>query len=347
MENEKIDYRKQKPSEVYAVKKTVIKQSKKGISAEEISENTGLNINTVRKTIRIYKDKGMEALKPKKRGRRVGEKRTLTPEQENHIRNAIVDKTPDQLKMKCCLWDRNSVKELILRQYGISMPIRTVGHYLKRWGFTVQKPVKKAKKQKPEQVEKWLNEEYPAVREQAKAEGAVIFWMDETAVQNECNYARGYAPKGQTPVLKIQTVKMHINMVSAINNEGKIFFKIYKEAMNGEIMKDFLCRIITVSSRKVFMICDNLKTHHSNMIRDWVSEHKDNLSLFFLPPYSPEYNPDEYLNHDLKQSIGSQTQADSIDDIQNNTNDFMSHLESNPSHVASYFDHPKVKIYKG
>jgi len=122
---------------------------------------------------------------------------------------------------------------------------------------------------------------------------------------------------------------MHINMVSAINNQGKLFFKIYKDAMNGDTIKDFLSRIITESDCKVYMICDNLKTHHSNMIRDWVSERKDQLSLFFLPPYSPEYNPDEYLNHDLKQSIGTQKQVDTVEDIQRNTTDFMSDLGKN------------------
>jgi transposase len=346
MENEKTDYRKASANEVYAVKKTVIKQWKNDVETKEIVNNTGLCINTVRKTIRIYKKFGMKNLTPKKRGRPVGTNKTLSPEQEREIRNIIIDKTPDQIKLKCCLWDRTSVQELIQRKYGILMPIRTVGEYLRNWGFTVQKPAKMAKKQKPEEVQKWLDEEYPAIKASSVAEKAVIFWMDETAVQNECNYARGYAPKGKTPVLKIQTVKMHINMVSAINNEGKIFFKIYKDAMNGEIMKDFLNRIIIEANRKVYMICDNLKTHHSNMIRDWIAERADRLSLYFLPPYSPEYNPDEYLNHDLKQSIGTQKQADSVEDITNNTEAFMSKLSDEPEHVAAYFDHPMVKSYK-
>lgn len=346
METEKKDYRKIESSSVYHTKKIVVNLWKKDTSTKEISEITGMCIETVRRTIRAYKQGGISCLKPKAKGRPKNSGKSLTGEQERELRNAIIDKTPDQMKMKCCLWDRASVKELIERKYGIIMPIRTVGDYLRRWGFTVQKPVKMAKKQQPEQVQKWLEEEYPAIKAASAAEKAVVFWMDETAVQNECNYARGSAPKGQTPTLRIQTVKMHINMVSAINNEGKLFFKIYKDAMNSEIMKDFLNRIITQSDRKVFMICDNLKTHHSNRIRDWVSERKDQLSLFFLPPYSPEYNPDEYLNHDLKQSIGTQKQADTVDDIRNNTTEFMNALEEKPEHVASYFDHNKVKSYK-
>lgn len=346
MEKVEVDYRKESSDSLYNTRKIVVRLWKKGTAPKEISVITGMCIDAVRKSIRLYKEHGTKGLRPKAKGRPAGSGKALTAEQEREIRNAIIDKTPEQLKMKCCLWDRASVKELIERKYGIVMPIRTVGEYLKHWGFTVQKPVKMAKKQQPEQVQKWLDEEYPAIKAASVKEKAIIFWMDETAVQNECNYARGYAPKGQTPVLKIQTVKMHINMVSAINNEGKLFFKIYKNAMNGEIMKDFLNRIISETDRKVYMICDNLKTHHSSMIHDWVEERKDRISLFFLPPYSPEYNPDEYLNHDLKQSIGTQKQADTVEDIQNNTVAFLSNLENDPNHVASYFDHPKVKAYK-
>ncbi len=97
------------------------------------------------------------------RGRRHGEKRSLTEEQERHIQKLIVDKTPDQLKFPFALWTREAVRQLVGRQYGIDMPIRTVGEYLKRWGFTPQKPVKRAKEQNPAAVERWLKSEYPKI----------------------------------------------------------------------------------------------------------------------------------------------------------------------------------------
>ena len=207
MENEvKTDYRKCSPDVLYQTRKIVIKMWKSKKPVEEIAEITGLTTRTVYETIRVYKKGGMSALKPKTRGRKTGEKRTLSPDQEKEIIKTITEKNPDQLKMKCCLWTRDAVKQLIQDKYGISMPIRTVGQYLQRWGFTVQRPAKQAMNQKPEAVQQWLHDTYPEIHEAAKEAGAEIFWGDETAIQNVANYARGYAPIGQTPVLKVQVL---------------------------------------------------------------------------------------------------------------------------------------------
>ena len=135
------------------------------------------------------------------------------------------------------------VRALILREYGIKMPIRTVGEYLKRWGFTVQRPSKQAMKQNPEAVEQWLKQEYPVIHARAKREGAEIFWGDETAVQNVEHYARGCAPRGQTPVLRIQARKMHIHMISAISASGKVHFPLYSEGIDADRLIGFMGKV--------------------------------------------------------------------------------------------------------
>ena len=217
---EKTDYRKAAEETLYEARKTVVRMRKSKKSAAEIMEATDLSKAAMYTAIRNYEEGGIEALRPKKRGRKAGEKRTLTSDQEKEILALLVDKDPEQLKIKGCMWTRSSVKELIYQKYGITMPVRTVGEYLRRWGLTVQRPAKREANQKPEQVEAWLKEEYPAIHAEAKAENAEIYWGDETAVQNTANYARGYAPKGQTPVVKVQAKKMHINMISAINTRA-------------------------------------------------------------------------------------------------------------------------------
>ena len=269
-----------------AVLQPVAPLFKKQKSVEEIIEVTGFSERTVRETIRKYKSGGMAALKPKKRGRKVGEKRTLTPNQEEEIVRIITDKNPDQLKMKCALWTRDAVHQLIKDKYGIDMPIRTVGMYLQRWGFTVQRPAKQAIEQKPEAVQRWLKEEYPAIHTEAKKEDAEIFWGDETAVQNVANYARGYAPKGHTPVLKTKARKMHINMISAISNQGKLHFMFSQESMNQQKLIEFLERLLKDIPCKVYIILDNLKVHHGKLVEDWIEEHKDRIRLFFQRPIS-------------------------------------------------------------
>ncbi|MDE6516550.1 MAG: IS630 family transposase [Acetatifactor sp.] len=341
------DYRTVDPQAVYELKKVALRLRRKGKKVREICEITGLADKTVRMAFAAYDGGGINAIKPKKRGRKAGEKRTLSREQEQEITTLLVDHDPAQLKLKGCMWTRDSIKELIQQKYGISMPNRTVGEYLQRWGFTVQRPAKREANQKPEQVEAWLNEEYPEIHRKAKAENAEIFWGDETAVQNVANYARGYAPKGQTPVVKVQAKKMHINMISAISNRGELRFLLYSEAINSERLIGFMEALVkTAAGRKVYFILDNLRVHHSKLVSQWVDGHKEKIALFHLPPYSPEYNPDEYLNNDLKQSIGSQAMVQDIQELEANTSAFMDRLSDGPDHVKAYFDHPYLVKYK-
>lgn len=341
------DHRKSDPQTVYELKKVALRLRRKGKSVKEICEITGLADKTVRMTFAAYDEGGIDAIKPKTRGRRIGEKRHLTSQQEKQILDMIIDHNPDQYKLKGCLWTRDSVKQLIKEKCGIDMPIRTVGEYLKRWGLTVQRPAKQEANQKLEQVEAWLNEQYPEIHQAAKAENAEIFWGDETAVQNVANYARGYAPKGKTPIIKVRAEKMHINMISAISNQGRLHFMLYSDAINSERLIEFMQSLIkTAAGKKVFLILDNLRVHHSKKVTEWTADHKDEIALFHLPPYSPEYNPDEYLNNDLKRNIGTQAMVKSIDELKDNTNVFMNGLYEKPNHVKAYFDHPALKKYK-
>ena len=341
------DYRTVNPKAVYELKKVSLRLRRKGKEVREICEITGLADKTVRMAFEAYDVGGINAIKPKKRGRKAGEKRTLSTKQEQELTTMLVDHDPAQFKLKGCMWTRDSVKKLIQQEYGITMPNRTVGEYLRRWGFTVQRPAKREANQKPEQVEAWLNEEYPAIHRKAKAENAEIFWGDETAVQNVANYVRGYAPKGQTPVVKVQAKKMHINMISDISNRGELRFLLYSEAINSERLIGFMEALIkTAAGKKVYFILDNLRVHHSKQVSQWVDDHKDEIALFHLPPYSPEYNPDEYLNNDLKQSIGSQAMVQDIQELEANTSAFMGRLSDDPDHVKAYFDHPFLVKYK-
>ncbi len=345
--NEKTDYRKASPEALYEARKIVIRMWKSKKKVVEIIEATDFSQDTVYVTIRAYKKGGMKALRPKTRGRKNGEKRHLTAAQEQEIMKLLVDHNPEQYKIKGCLWTRDSVRELIHQKYGIDMPIRTVGEYLKRWGLTVQRPAKQEMNQKPEQVEAWLKEQYPAIHAEAKAVNAEIFWGDETAVQNVANYARGYAPKGQTPVVKVQAKKMHINMISAISNRGKLQFLLYSDAINSDRLISFMEAIIkTVGGKKVYLILDNLRVHHSKKVTEWVQEHDTQIRLFHLPPYSPEYNPDEYLNNDLKRNLGTQAMVKDVHELESNTTDFMTQLSGDPDHVKAYFDHSVLQPYK-
>ncbi len=302
---EKIDARKLKKEVQQQLRLQAVRLRSKGMTYKEIGEIVGVYPDTVGRWCRDYEKHGTKGIKIRPRGRKLGDQRTLTPEQERRIQNAIVDKEPDQLKLPFALWTRIAVQQLIKQLLSIDMPIRTVGEYLLRWGFTPQKPLRRAYEQNPNMVSKWLDEQYPAIAARAKQENAEIHWGDETGLCSDSQHGRSYAPKGKTPAIRLCAKRERINLISSITNQGKVRFMIYKETMNAQRMIKFLERLIKDADRKVYLILDNLRVHHSKILKAWVECHKDQIELFFLPSYSPELNPDEYLNCDLKAGVHS------------------------------------------
>jgi len=339
---EKIDARKLSTEAQQQIRNQAIRLKKSGRTYKEISEITCVHVSTIARWYKMYQRKGANAIRIKKRGRRMGSCRTLTLEQERQIQKTIYDKCPDQLKFPFALWTRKAVQQLIKRFWSIDMPVRTVGEYLKRWGFTPQKPLRRAYKQNPEAVKKWLDEEYPAIATKAKKERAEIHWGDETGLCNESYHGRSYAPRGQTPAIRLHPRCKRVNLISTVTNQGKVRFMVYEDKMNSETLMKFLKRLIKESTKKILLIIDNLKVHHSYIVKDWLKKHKEQIEVFYLPSYSPELNPDEYLNCDLKVGVHSKTPVKTRDQLKNNAISHLRKLQKSPDRVRRYFNHRKI-----
>jgi len=261
----------------------------------------------------------------------------------------IVDHYPDQLKLPFALWDRQAVRQLIKLQFGLVMPIRTLGEYLSRWGYTPQKPIPKAYEHRPAEAGRWMVESYPAIAAQAKAEKADIYWGDESGIATNGNRVRGYAPTGKTPELRLNARKEHISMMSAISSRGKLRFMLYEDAMNGKRLIEFMKRLVSDVGHKVILILDNLKVHHCKTVKEWLVKNRDKIEVFCLPAYSPELNPDEYLNNDLKFEVHGNNGgvARTKDAIRKKTVSHLRHLQKMPEKVEQLFDHPSVRYAQG
>ena len=340
MKNE--DARKLPPSAQEEKRKLGIKLWKKGYSAINIAEMVGVSSRSINNWVNKYEKEGPTGLKSKARGSKHGSGRHLTPDQEKRLQSLLIDKSPDQLKLDYVLWTRKAVMELILQETGLDMPIRTVGEYLKRCGFTPQKPVKKAYEQSPKAVKKWLDEDYPKIKTRADIEGAEIYWGDETGVRNDSQHERGYAPKGKTPVVKLNANRVSTNMISAITNQGKVRFKVFEGTMNAKVLIDFCKRLIKSSNKKVFLILDNLRVHHAKIFKAWLEENSHAIEVFYLPAYSPELNPDEYLNCDLKAGVHSGKPARNKEQLKSKVSSHMKMLQKKPKRVKKYFQHSKI-----
>ena len=313
------------------------------MTLREVAAQVELSVPTVMSAQRAYLAGGWAAVNVKPRGRKRGEGRQLTPEQEAEIRRLICDKTPDQLKMGFALWNRQAVSQLIEDRLGVKVPIRTIGEYLKRWGFTPQRPIKKAYEQRPAEVRKWLDEEYPQIAARAKAEQAEIHWGDETGLRSDDVRGRGYAPKGQTPVVRVNNRREGLSIISTVTNQGKVRWKVFEGAMNAGVLIDFFKRLIKDAKRKVFLILDNLKVHHARKVKDWLAKHEEEIEVFYLPSYSPELNPDECLNADLKDGVTRRAPARSKAQLKKAAISHLRKLQKSPRRVRKYFEHKPVR----
>lgn len=339
---EKEDARKLTQAAQEQLRRQAIRLRKRGDTYKSIGEIVGVNQNTVWKWWKKYKAEGTAGLRLQKRGRREGAKRSLKASQEKKIQDLISDNTPDQLKLSFALWTRQAVQEIIKIEFGFRMPIRTVGEYLKRWGFTPQKPLKQAYEQRPSAVKKWLKEDYVEIVKKAKQEKAEVHWGDECGLRSDSQHGRSYSRKGKTPVIRLSAKRTSVNMISTVTNQGKVRFMIYKDKMNAQVLIKFLKQLIKGAKRKIYLILDNLRVHHAKLVKAWLEEHRKEIEVFYLPSYSPELNPDEYLNCDLKAGVHSRPPSRTQEGLIKKVRSHMIKLQKLPARVTSYFKHPKI-----
>lgn len=339
----KRDARTLSPTQLDELRERAIALWKKGFNRRAVASLLDVHYNSVGRWIAAYQVEGPGAIRSAKRGRKPGGSRNLSPAQESAIQKMITDKTPDQLKMPFALWTRRAVCDLVQERFAIPLPERTCGEYLKRWGFTAQRPARRNYEQNPEAVRRWMEEQYPQIARRAKEQGAEIHWGDETGVRNDCQHGRGYSPRGRTPVAHNSSKRFSINMISSVTNQGKVRWMIYRDSFNAAVFINFMRRLTKDARRKVILIVDNLRVHHCAPVKDWVEEHSSLIELAFLPSYSPEHNPDEYLNGDLKASLGRKASPRDQRALESNLKSHMRMLSKSPGRVAAYFQAEHIR----
>lgn len=341
---EKESARSQTLEQLHERRKQVVRLYRQGTKVMQIVTMTGLSYPTVRTAIDLFDAGGWGAIRPAVRGRVRGDGRVLSQAQEDIIQRMIIDKRPEQLKMDFSLWSRAAVGQLIEQEFGIKLQVRSIGKYLTRWGFTPQKPIKRAYEQSPAAVQAWLEGEYPGIEQRARAEGAEIHWGDETALVNTDVRGRSFAPAGKTPVaMAVGGTRQKLSMIATVTNQGKTRWMIIDEAFDAEKLIAFLQALIKDAGKKVFLILDNLRVHHSKLVKAWVAQRQDQIELFYLPSYSPQLNPEERLNADLKQEMGKRVPVRTKTKLREAANDHMAMLEQNPERVMGYFQDRHVR----
>lgn len=324
------------------LRRKAVKAVLAGNKQREVAKLFGVTEQAVCKWMKKYRENGSKSLKAGKRGRPKGG--TLLPWQAAQIARTITDRHPEQLKLPFYLWTREAVAQLIEHRFGISLSIWTVGRYLKRWGFTPQKPMRRAFEQDSEAVRYWLEKEYPSIRQQAKREGALIYWGDEMGLRSDHAVGRTYGRRGQTPIIPGTGQRFGCNMISAITNRGHLNFMVFKQRFKAPVFIEFLRRLTRQQDgRKIFLIVDGHPVHRAKKVKDWLKKNTHKIRLFRLPGYSPELNPDEVLNQDVKSNSLGRKRSHNQQELMANVRSYLWRRQRQPEIVKNYFKEKHVR----
>ena len=341
---EKRDARKLTADAKEEIRRQAVKQHLNGQNNTRVAKALEVHRSTVSGWIKRYKPKGLKDLKARKVRRKAGSGRQLSVLDQDTLRKKIEDKHPEQLKLYFALWTREAVGELILEETGKHLDLRQVRRYLKRWGFTPQRPIKQAYQGKEKEVQQWLNEQYPAIKAMAKLQKAQIQWLDQAGIKSHDHRGRGYAPKGKT------TVRMHepriekINKISSVTNQGKLRFMGYEGSFNYQTYHRLLKQLINdAQGQKLHVIADNLGVHHSKVIKRWARRYTHLIQLHYLPSYCPDLNTDEYLKCDLKNELAKPPERRRKGQWANVVKDTLHLLASQPQRIRSYFNAKSIR----
>jgi transposase len=280
------DARTLAPAAQAHLRRLAVKAVRAGLRQTAAAKTYGVSLRAVNKWVAIDKVGGLRALKPKRRGRRLGQGGRLRVAQAQRIRSLIVGKLPDQLKLPFYLWTRAAVASLMAREYGLTVSLTTVGRYLRAWGMSPQKPVRRAYERNDAAIAKWLSEEYPAIARQARRDGATIYWGDEMGLRSDHVAGTSYAPLGQTPVIRATGQRFGCNMISAITNRGGLSFMVFQGKFKSPVFVAFMQRLLKQVAGTISLIVDGHPVHKSGTATRFAASHSSRLRLIRMPGYA-------------------------------------------------------------
>jgi transposase len=317
-----------------------VQQVEAGESPEDVVRTLGFSRAVIYDWIAKYRDGGVDALRAK---RATGRPPKLNGKQLKWLYNTITQKNPLQLKFEFALWTRGMIREVIRKQFGVRLSEVSVGRLLKKLGLTPQRPLRRAYQQDPKKVERWLKKEFPRIRALAKKEGATVFFQDEAGVRSDFHAGTTWAPRGQTPVVPATGQRFGLNVASAVSPRGELRFMIFEGRMNGEKFIEFLKRMMHNAQRPIFLIVDGHPSHRARKVLEFVQSTDGWLRLFFLPPYSPELNPDELVwNHLKNHGVGKRIPR-SRDELKDIVTRHLRSLQRLPDIVRGFFRQRDVR----
>ena len=315
-----------------------------GMSQRAVAEMAGVSENTVGLWCAAYRENGNESFKVQTQGRPEGAGRALDPQQEEEVQKKIRDSTPGDHGIASAAWTRKAVVALVVKLYEIELTPQAMGKYLRRWNMTPQKPARHAREQDPEEVEEFEDEILPDALERAEEENAQLHFTDETGAKVDDQIGASYSPEGTTPVLEVPKTRIEQNVISSVSDEGELQYWIFSGTMNSEKFITFLEQLVACSDQKIYLFADRHPAHTSQSVDVWLEEHCSEIEVVWLPRHSPEHNPVEFLNNDLKQNLKNEPMPKDTPKFRETLTKILDHIATLPDRVNGYIQKSKTNL---
>lgn len=324
-----------------AIRLMAVERVREGEPAAEVIAAYGFNRTTIYKWLQAALQPGV-GIKALRSTKATGRPRSLTPGQERQVFRWINGPDPRQYGLDFGLWTRAVVAELIGKKFGIRLGVTAVGALLAKLGLTPQKPLQRAYQRDPEAIERWQRETYPAIAKQAKAEGAEIFFWDESGFRADTVHGKTWGVRGQTPVVERPGQRQSFSAASMVNANGAFWFCTYDGALNAELFIRLLQQMMKYRRKPVHLVLDSLPAHKKAIVRDYVATTDGKLTLHFLPGYAPDLNPDELVWSHVKRTGTARRPLQKGEKLRDKIEEQLAALQRLPLLVRSFFNAPSV-----
>lgn len=331
----KLDYRM-----LTELRRRGVASVQEGQSPEIVAKALGINRVTIYGWLFRYRQGGWGALDAKKRG---GRSPKLDAKALQWVYKTVTEKNPMQLKFTFALWTAKMVGQIIYKRFDIQLSKASVCRLLGQLGLTPQRPVWRAYQQKPEEVQRWRQEEYPRIQRLARKEKAAIFFGDEAGVRSDHHAGTTWAARGKTPVVSGTGARFGLNLISAVSAQGEFRFMVLRGRVGAAAFIEFIKRLLHGFPRMVFLIVDGHPAHKAKKVVRFIETVKDRFRLFFLPPYSPELNPDEGVWNDLKNNAIGRQPLHAREHLHGAVVSHLRFIQKSPDRIYSYFNNETTK----